>query len=72
MRHAVAYCRVSTGKQERSGLGLEAQQDALARFCKSEGFALASTFVETESGGDDNRPELNKPLAEARRLQAAR
>lgn len=69
MRQAVAYCRVSTGKQERSGLGLEAQQDALARFCQSEGFVLASTYVETESGGDDNRPELNKALAEAKRLK---
>jgi DNA invertase Pin-like site-specific DNA recombinase len=69
MRAAVAYCRVSTGKQERSGLGLEAQQDALARFCKSEGFTLASTYIETESGADDNRPELNKALAEAKRLR---
>jgi DNA invertase Pin-like site-specific DNA recombinase len=69
MRQAVGYCRVSTGKQERSGLGLEAQQEALARFCKAEGFALTSTYVETESGADDNRPELNKALAEAKRLK---
>src|SRR4051794_26167782 len=69
MRAAVAYCRVSTGKQERSGLGLEAQQEALARFCKSEGFTLASTYIETESGADDNRRELNKALAEAKRLR---
>lgn len=69
MRQAIGYCRVSTGKQERSGLGLEAQEDALARFCKAEGFTRAATFVETESGADDNRPELNKALAEAKRLK---
>ena len=69
MRAAVAYCRVSHGQTGALGLGLEAQQDALARFCKSEGFTLASTYIETESGADDNRPELNKALAEAKRLR---
>jgi hypothetical protein len=34
-----------------------------------EGFALAATYIETESGGEDNRPELNKALAEAKRLK---
>ena len=52
MRQAVGYVRVSTGKQGRSGLGLEAQQTALAKFAEAEGFALVETFTETESGGD--------------------
>ena len=38
MRDAIAYIRVSTAKQGRSGLGLEAQTAALARFAEAEGF----------------------------------
>ena len=49
MRSAVGYVRVSTGKQERSGLGLQAQQAALMKFTEAEGFALVETMVETES-----------------------
>ena len=42
MKTAVAYTRVSTASQGRSGLGLEAQVAALARFAEAEGYALAS------------------------------
>jgi DNA invertase Pin-like site-specific DNA recombinase len=58
MKPAVAYIRVSTERQGRSGLGLEAQQAALNRFTEVEGFTLVQTFTETESGGDDKRPAL--------------
>jgi DNA invertase Pin-like site-specific DNA recombinase len=51
MRDAIAYIRVSTAKQGRSGLGLEAQQAALIKFAEAEGFRFLQTFTETESGG---------------------
>jgi DNA invertase Pin-like site-specific DNA recombinase len=72
MRQAIGYIRVSTTKQGRSGLGLEAQQDALQRFAEAEGFAFAETFTEVESGkrGDDHRPELAKALERARKAKA--
>jgi DNA invertase Pin-like site-specific DNA recombinase len=71
MRAAIAYTRVSTQGQGRSGLGLEAQQAALARFAEAEGFNLLQTFseVETGKGADalDRRPQLSAALAAARR-----
>ena len=70
MRDAIAYIRVSTVKQGRSGLGLEAQQEALARFAEAEGFRFLETFTETESGADDNRPELAHALAQAKKQKA--
>jgi DNA invertase Pin-like site-specific DNA recombinase len=59
-------------KQGRSGLGLEAQQEALQRFAEIEGFEFAETFTEVESGknGDDHRPELAKALERARKVKA--
>ena len=71
MKTAIAYTRVSTASQGRSGLGLEAQQAALARFAEAEGYDLLQTFseVETGKGADalDRRPQLSAALAAARR-----
>ena len=71
MRSAIAYTRVSTASQGRSGLGLEAQQAALARFAEAEGYNLLQTFseVETGKGADalDRRPQLAAALNAARR-----
>ena len=50
VKPAIAYTRVSTASQGRSGLGLEAQQAALARFAEAEGFDLIETFTEVETG----------------------
>lgn len=61
MTKYVAYLRVSTGKQASSGLGLEAQQAAIDSFVQHDDRLLAS-YVEVESGKDDNRPELAKAL----------
>jgi DNA invertase Pin-like site-specific DNA recombinase len=74
VKTAVAYTRVSTASQGRSGLGLEAQTTALARFAEAEGYALVETFseVETGKGADalDRRPQLSAALAAARKLKA--
>ncbi len=70
MRDAIGYIRVSTAKQGRSGLGLEAQQAALAKFAEAEGFRFLQTFTETESGADDDRPELVAALDHAKRRKA--
>jgi DNA invertase Pin-like site-specific DNA recombinase len=71
----VAYIRVSIARQGRSGLGLEAQQAAIGRFCEAEGFEVAANFREEETGkGADaleRRPELAKALAEAKRRKCA-
>src|SRR5499427_3353365 len=70
MWNAVAYIRVSTAKQGRSGLGLEAQQAALAKFAEAEGFRFLQTFCETESGANDSRPQLNAAIERARKAKA--
>jgi DNA invertase Pin-like site-specific DNA recombinase len=65
----VAYIRVSTQKQGRSGLGLEAQQAAIERFCAAEGYDLAQTFIEVETakGADAlaRRPQLKAAMKRA-------
>ena len=62
----VAYYRVSTNRQGRSGLGLEAQRQAVADFLAGTGGTLAETFTEVESGKHDARPELARALAACR------
>ena len=50
MTPIIAYIRVSTQKQGRSGLGLEAQRDQLAKFALAEQYEIAAEYVEVESG----------------------
>jgi len=68
----VAYYRVSTQKQGRSGLGLAAQKDAVARHLKTTSGKLIASFQEIESGtkSDDERLELHEALALAKKSKA--
>jgi DNA invertase Pin-like site-specific DNA recombinase len=70
MQHAVAYYRVSTARQGRSGLGIEVQRAAVTRFADAEGYELTAEFVEAESGKGadalDRRPQLAAALAAGR------
>src|SRR4051812_9431030 len=66
----VAYYRVSTAKQGASGLGLEAQREAVAGYLNGGNWQLAAEFTEIESGRKNDRPELAKALATCRRVGA--
>ncbi|GJD52700.1 hypothetical protein OPKNFCMD_5466 [Methylobacterium crusticola] len=67
----VTYARVSTAKQGRSGLGLEAQREAVERYLNGGKWKVVGEFVEVESGKRADRPELAKAIA-ACRLYGAR
>jgi DNA invertase Pin-like site-specific DNA recombinase len=71
----VAYFRVSTGRQGRSGLGLDAQRQAVARFAQDQGQDVVAEFTEVETGkGADaleRRPQLKAALAEAKRRKCS-
>ena len=73
MKPIVAYHRVSTERQGRSGLGLEAQAERCAAFAAQNGFAVAEAFTEVETGKGsdalDRRPQLAAALAAAKRLR---
>lgn len=61
MTKAIAYFRVSTKDQGSSGLGIEAQQEAVARWLPP-GMALFDSFTETESGRRADRPKLKAAI----------
>lgn len=71
---AIAYIRVSTQKQGKSGLGIEAQREAIRRFCDTEGITLLAERVEVETGKGsdalDRRPQLAAAMADAKRAKA--
>jgi DNA invertase Pin-like site-specific DNA recombinase len=58
----VAYYRVSTDKQGRSGLGLDAQREAVRSFLNGGNWSLADEVTEVESGKRNDRPELDRAL----------
>jgi DNA invertase Pin-like site-specific DNA recombinase len=74
MQKAISYVRVSTGKQGKSGLGIEAQRQAIVRFALAEGLEVLEEFVEVETGkGSDainRRPKLAEALSRARKAKA--
>ena len=67
--NCTAYFRVSTDRQGKSGLGLEAQRHAVAEFIRSRGWILAGEFTEIESGRRKDRPKLAEAIAEAKRIK---
>src|SRR6202047_5660782 len=71
-KQAIEYVRVSTRQQGRSGLGLEAQREAIRRFCETERFHIVESFVEIESAKGDTlerRPKLKAALKAAKRVR---
>jgi DNA invertase Pin-like site-specific DNA recombinase len=67
----IAYYRVSTAQQGRSGLGLEGQRAAVAAFLNGGRWQLLAEFTEVESGANNARPELTEALNACRLKGAA-
>lgn len=70
MLEFVSYLRCSTGRQEASGLGIEAQREAVQAHAARNHATILAEFVETESGRKADRPELGRALAFCRRKRA--
>jgi DNA invertase Pin-like site-specific DNA recombinase len=66
----VAYYRVSTEKQGRSGLGLEAQRSAVEAFLNGGSWKLVAEFTEIESGKRAGRPKLAEAVKAAKKHRA--
>lgn len=66
----VSYLRVSTQKQGISGLGLDAQREAVANYLNGGNWKLLDEFVEVETGKRNDRPELAKALRACRKHKA--
>jgi DNA invertase Pin-like site-specific DNA recombinase len=66
----IAYYRVSTDKQGKSGLGLEAQRKAVLDHLDGGKLELIAEFTEIESGRRNSRPELEKALAACKKYKA--
>src|SRR6476620_7219757 len=67
----VCYYRVSTGRQGKSGLGLEAQRAAVATYLNGGDWSIVAEFTEVEAGKRSDRPALEQALAAARLHRAA-
>jgi DNA invertase Pin-like site-specific DNA recombinase len=66
----ISYLRVSTDKQGRSGLGIEAQREAVVRYLNGGQWTLSAEYVETESGRRSDRPKLAAALSHAKAIGA--
>lgn len=63
MTFVITYFRVSTDKQGVSGLGLEAQREAVNAFCTTHGLTVINSFQDIESGRNDDRAGLLEAIA---------
>lgn len=70
MANYISYLRVSTGRQEISGLGIEAQRSSNLQYLKTVQGVLVDEYVETESGAKSYRPQLAKALQACRRTKS--
>jgi DNA invertase Pin-like site-specific DNA recombinase len=66
----IAYYRVSTERQGQSGLGLQAQQKAIADYLNGGNWQLLAEYTEIESGKKTQRPELQKALDACKKAKA--
>jgi DNA invertase Pin-like site-specific DNA recombinase len=66
----VAYYRVSTDRQGKSGLGLDAQRKAVVDYLDGGKWELVGEFTEIESGKRADRPQLEKAIAACKRHRA--
>lgn len=69
-RHYVTYYRVSTQRQGRSGLGLDAQKAAVRSYLDAHAGVVLATFTEVESGKRDDRPQLTAALRRCRQTRS--
>lgn len=71
MDRIISYIRVSTTQQGKSGLGIEAQREAIAQFAVAQGAEISGEYVEVETGKGadalDRRPKLSAALLQARK-----
>lgn len=70
MSNVIAYYRVSTRRQGKSGLGLDGQRAAVVEHARQHTTKVLAEYTEVESGRRNDRPELAKALAHAKRCRA--
>lgn len=70
MKRAIAYYRVSTERQGRSGLGLDAQRQSVEYFAHANEFDLIRETIEMETGKSNGRIGLNEAIQECKRQKA--
>jgi DNA invertase Pin-like site-specific DNA recombinase len=66
----IPYYRVSTKKQGRSGLGLEAQKAAVQAFVRQRNATIVAEYREVETGKKSNRPKLGEAISHAKLAKA--
>lgn len=70
MKTLIAYYRVSTKQQGKSGLGLDAQRKTVEEFAASRGQTIVAEFTEVESGTRNSRPALAAALAACKKQKS--
>ena len=69
-RKFIAYFRVSTDRQGKNGLGVEAQRQAVTDYLGDNGWKLIADFTEVESGKRNDRPQLAEALRVCKKHKA--